>query len=107
LKDILGSHAENPRFWKEHSAITHIEAIKENSLKIYLDCGKADFFLEVNRNFHKTLKERNIPHLYMESLGGHDVDYWSHSMQYLMAFVYGMFQEGDPSASAHPWTDAP
>ncbi len=107
LKNLLGPQIRNEYDWAPYSAVAQIEKWDEINLKIYLDCGKDDFFLKVNRSFHQTLKKKNIAHLYLEQEGGHDADYWSRSMHYLMAFVYGMFQDGDPSASAHPWTDAP
>ncbi len=107
LKTILGPQSFSNPHWTEHSAVSQIEKWSGQDFKIYLDCGKADFFLQVNRDFHLALKERNIPHLYLENEGGHDADYWVRSMQYLMAFVYGMFYGEESSYSTHPWTDAP
>ena len=45
------------------------------------DCGTEDAqMLEMNRSFHKKLTEQRIPHLYIESLGAHDPQYWSRSL---------------------------
>ncbi len=107
LKKILGPPSQNNTHWTEYSAVSQIEKLNGQNLKIYLDCGKDDFFVQVNRNFHLSLKERNIPHLYLENEGGHDADYWVRSMQYIMAFVYGMFYSGDSSPATPSWTDAP
>ncbi|MCL2720738.1 MAG: alpha/beta hydrolase-fold protein [Treponema sp.] len=45
--------------------------------KIYMACGIDDFLLETNRRFHKFLIERNVNVEYIESNGGHDMDYWN------------------------------
>ena len=45
--------------------------------KLYLDCGRDDDFLGLNRRFSEVLASANIPHEYGEHPGGHDWDYWN------------------------------
>ena len=40
------------------------------------DCGTGDPLIEGNRHFHRELKNRQIPHRYMEFEGAHDWSYW-------------------------------
>lgn len=44
---------------------------------MYLCCGTEDFLLEHNRQFNRFLVDNNFPHLYYESPGGHDYDFWN------------------------------
>ncbi|MCL2764736.1 MAG: alpha/beta hydrolase-fold protein [Treponema sp.] len=50
---------------------------KINIPKIYMACGDEDFLLETNRRFHRFLLERNVNIEYIESNGGHDMDFWN------------------------------
>jgi S-formylglutathione hydrolase FrmB len=43
---------------------------------LLLDCGRKDYLLKDNREFHRALKESGIPHEYHEHAGAHDWDYW-------------------------------
>ncbi|OCA80036.1 esterase [Chryseobacterium contaminans] len=45
------------------------------------DCGTEDVqMIGQNRKFHAKLTEQKIQHLYTESLGAHDTQYWSRSL---------------------------
>lgn len=57
--------------------------------KIYMACGTEDFLLENNRRFHKFLEEQEIPHVYRESAGSHDMTFWN---EYAVKFVKEMFE---------------
>lgn len=56
--------------------------------QIYMACGTEDFLLENNRQFHRFLDSNNIPHVYFESGGGHDMTFWS---EYVVKFTDMMF----------------
>lgn len=51
-----------------------------------IDCGKDDFLLEQNREFHKHLESLHIPHEYEEFPGGHNWAYWDLHVQQAVAF---------------------
>ena len=44
---------------------------------IYMACGTEDFLLKENRAFDAFLTEQNIAHVYQESAGAHDYNFWN------------------------------
>lgn len=57
------------------------------------DCGTEDTqMIEMNRNFHKKLTDLKIQHLYTESLGGHDDQYWSRSLSEQLVLFDNFFK---------------
>jgi S-formylglutathione hydrolase FrmB len=48
---------------------------------LYLACGSADRFLQINREFVKELSARKIAYEYHETPGGHDWPYWDRAVQ--------------------------
>ncbi|REC45331.1 alpha/beta hydrolase [Chryseobacterium pennipullorum] len=58
-----------------------IKLMAEADQRYIFDCGTEDVqMIGMNRSFHKKLTEQKIQHLYTESLGGHDTQYWSRSL---------------------------
>ena len=53
---------------------------------IHLDCGRDDYLLEDNREFHREMKAAGIPHDYHEHAGAHDWDYWDRHVQDAVKF---------------------
>ena len=51
---------------------------------LYFECGTADSFLVINREFVSSLPRRNIGYEYHETPGGHSWDYWARSVQNLL-----------------------
>lgn len=58
--------------------------------KLYMAIGTEDFLLDNTRGFEAFLKSRNIDHVYMESKGGHDMEFWD---EYARKFVPMLFEE--------------
>ena len=99
MKDALGEYEANAKRWEEHSVIYLIEnGTYNDGQKILFDCGINDFFLEVNRNLHKVMIEKNIPHDYIERPGAHNADYWSNSLDYQLLFIQKAFNELEDTA---------
>ena len=99
MKDALGEYEANAKCWEEHSVIYLIEnGTYNDGQKILFDCGINDFFLEVNRNLHKVMIEKNIPHDYIERPGAHNADYWSNSLDYQLLFIQKAFNELEDTA---------
>lgn len=63
--------------------------------EIFMACGTEDFLLENNREFHRFLEDRKVPHHYYESKGGHDTQFWD---EYAVKFVHMMFGGDDPKS---------
>lgn len=75
-----------------HNPEVLIDEILEKGLnmpEILMACGTEDFLLENNRQFHKFLEDKQVPHIYEESKGGHDMEFWD---IYAKKFVEIMFQ---------------
>lgn len=52
--------------------------------EIYMCCGTEDFLLEPNRAMHQFLEKEGVEHVYMESHGGHDMEFWN---EYVKKFI--------------------
>lgn len=89
----LGSYAENPEKWNQHTVMELTHLIQPKSLEIFIDCGTEDFFFGVNERLHEKLKYMNVPHRYLSMPGGHSWDYWSKSIHYQMAFFNEVFNK--------------
>ena len=51
---------------------------------IFMDCGKEDSFLEVNRHLNQRFEQCGIEHTYKEFAGGHDWDYWNRRIKEIL-----------------------
>lgn len=92
MANHLGSYAENPERWDQHTIMGMLHLLKPGSLSLIIDCGIDDFFYKVNENLHQQLLYRNIPHTYITGPGRHEWPYWARSirtqMQYFHYFFY-------------------
>ena len=57
--------------------VKKILAEKKNLPEIYMACGTEDFLLEPNREFHRFLESQNVEHVYCESAGNHNMEFWT------------------------------
>ena len=57
--------------------------------EIYMCCGTEDFLLENNRQFHRFLESRSIPHEYRESPGTHDMPFWNEYTEKIIRWMFG------------------
>ena len=72
--------------WNNYSVISMINTEQASQLKILIDCGVDDFFLQGNRAVHQKLVQLKVPHMYFEKEGGHSWDYWRRSIPYHLFF---------------------
>ncbi|GHT04182.1 esterase [Bacteroidia bacterium] len=93
MQKWLGKYTENPERWNEHTVITRLSKITPNTLAIIIDCGKDDFFYQVNEALHKEMLYRNILHDYIIRPGGHTHDYWNNAVDYQMLFFSKFFNK--------------
>ena len=69
-----------------------VKRLKESGKKIpelFISCGTEDFLLEKKRVMHAFLDGIGVPHVYMESKGGHDMDFWN---EYAVKFTEMMYR---------------
>ena len=94
LSQRLGAYATHRRNWEDNSVINMLHLLnKKNPLALIFDCGKDDFFLDVNRAVKREMDYRNIPHTYIERPGSHNWDYWREAVQYQLLFFDMYFTE--------------
>ena len=67
----LGEFAANKASWDAHTVVNQLDKIVNGDLALIIDCGEADFFLEVNKDLHNRLLARKIDHDFITRPGGH------------------------------------
>ena len=93
IKDELGEMAANKQVWDEHTVVNNISRIENGDLALIIDCGEADFFLEVNKDLHKRLLGRGIDHDFITRPGAHNKQYWANSIDYQLLFFKKFFSK--------------
>jgi enterochelin esterase-like enzyme len=62
---------------------------------LWLSCGDKDRLMEPNKNFHTSLEQKNVPHLWHVDSGGHTWPVWKNDL-YLLA--QRLFRDGKPDS---------
>lgn len=57
--------------------------------QIYMACGTEDFLLELNRRFSDFLSRERIDHIYRESAGSHNWDFWNEYIVQALEWAVG------------------
>lgn len=86
IKNILGEKDKNEMIWNEFSIYNQIDNLNDEELKIIIDCGTEDFFIDVNNNLHNKLLKLGIKHDYIIRPGAHNLKYWENSIEYQLLF---------------------
>ena len=66
IKNVLGDTLCCRANWINNSVINMVDLLRKDEISIIFDCGTEDFFLDVNRIFHKKLLDLKINHDYIE-----------------------------------------
>jgi len=93
LSRHLGKYEDFPQRWHSNSVINLVESLPAGELKLVIDCGVDDFFIDINRHLHEKLLQRHIPHDYYERPGNHNWDYWVRVIEYHLLFFQEAFHE--------------
>ena len=64
----------------------------KKKIELIFDCGKDDFFFDVNIAFHEKLKADKIIHTFNVKEGGHDWVYWNNSVYDHLNFFTELFK---------------
>ena len=89
----LGEFAANKASWDAHTVVNQLDKIVNGDLALIIDCGEADFFLEVNKDLHNRLLARKIDHDFITRPGGHTGTYWNNSIDYHVLFFDKFFKK--------------
>ncbi len=91
IKKRLGDMSKHWENWEEHTVINQARKLKDNQIKIVLDCGRGDFFLPVNRALHKQLLEDGISHIYEEHEGVHNWQFCKDAIHRQFPYIASQF----------------
>ncbi|MBX9783768.1 MAG: esterase family protein [Chitinophagaceae bacterium] len=72
--------------WEHYTVMNVVNDLKNGELKLIIDCGLGDFFLDVNRALHSRLLQMKIDHDYIERPGMHNTEYWGSAIDYQLLF---------------------
>ena len=89
LSQVLDSD-NNPE-----TLVRKLKAAKAKLPEMYIACGTEDFLIENTRELHRFLVEEQVPHIYREAPGQHNMAFWS---EHIANVVRWMFGEGDKAA---------
>lgn len=89
----LGTYADNPAVWNKYTVTEMLHLVKPQSLALFIDCGRDDFFYEVNRKLHEKLTYFNVAHHYHTFPGRHDWNYVNSSIVYQISFFNNLFEQ--------------
>ncbi|MEQ1800241.1 MAG: alpha/beta hydrolase family protein [Lacibacter sp.] len=93
LKKQLGDSSCCLQNWEDNTVVNLVDQLKNKDLRLIIDCGLGDFFLNVNRNLHQKLMNLKIDHDYIERPGAHNTAYWGSSIDYQLLFFRKWFDE--------------
>lgn len=84
----MSSAVFNPRQSLE-APLGNAAALNKKLKALWFACGKDDFLLKQNQDFSALLKEKGIPHLYLETAGNHSWPVWR---KYLADYAPTLFR---------------
>ena len=93
IKKRLGTITEFPENWDKYTVVNMLSLLKNSNLKLIIDCGVDDFFIDVNRELHTRMLALKINHDYIERSGKHNIEYWENSLKFQMLFFYNYFND--------------
>ncbi|MBO9583948.1 MAG: esterase family protein [Flavobacterium sp.] len=93
IKKRLGTITEHPENWDQNTVTNMLDLVKDNKLKLIIDCGVDDFFMTVNRELHTKMLAQKINHDYIERPGEHNLKYWENALKYQLLFFHDFFNE--------------
>ena len=91
IKNYLGDYNSHKENWDKNVVVSLVDSLGNGELKLIIDCGVNDFFIQVNRALHQKLLDKKIDHDYIERPGEHNWTYWNNSIQYQLLFFHNFF----------------
>lgn len=95
LDKLLGDLNTNAELWQAASVAGRAERLTPESAvpAMIFDCGKDDFFADVNERLHRRLLSAGVPHDYISRPGRHAHSYWANSVLYHLLFFHEKFNQ--------------
>jgi S-formylglutathione hydrolase FrmB len=89
----IGDTTANAKNWNDYSVVNLVENYANTPLKIIVDCGVDDFFINGNRLLHKKMVVLKIQHDYIERPGEHNWAYWENAVGFQLYFFKHFFDQ--------------
>ncbi|RZM10287.1 MAG: esterase family protein [Pedobacter sp.] len=89
----LGAKDKYPERWQSNSVVELIHLLTPNKLALVIDCGRDDFFYEVNLKLHERLLYNNIPHDFTIRPGVHNWEYWINAVEFQLLYFHHFFSK--------------
>jgi S-formylglutathione hydrolase FrmB len=89
----LGAEEKYPERWEQNSVVNLVYLLVPNKLALNIDCGKDDFFYNVNMQLHEKLLYNNIPHDFTIRPGAHTWEYWTNSIGFQLMYFNNFFSK--------------
>ncbi len=86
--------------YQRHDPVSLVQSLHVDvPFALWLDMGDADSWTSQMNLFHSALAERNIPHEWHLSPGGHDDAYWMHHIPAYLRWYDNVLKQGLPALS--------
>lgn len=86
MESVFGPEGASQEVYDSYAVLNRVDQIKANKLGLIIDCGVDDFLIESNRELHRRLVYKNVPHDYIERPGAHTWEYWDNALPYQLLF---------------------
>ena len=93
IEKVLGDTTHFMINWEKYCMLNIAKDKPGSALKLIIDCGLMDIFIEGNRKIHQILSRSAIPHDYIERAGNHNWEYWSNAIEYQLLFFSKYFNQ--------------
>jgi S-formylglutathione hydrolase FrmB len=87
----LGAKNRYPQRWEDNTVVNLLHLLEPNKLSLIIDCGRDDFFYDVNIQLHQKLQYLNIPHDFTIRPGAHNWDYWTSAVGFQLLYFHNYF----------------
>lgn len=84
----IGAFSAAPNTKEPEELLKSPQKITDCLNLLFLSCGEEDELLHVSEDFHKSLKEKNIPHIWYLDVGGHVPSVWSSGLYHFTQRIF-------------------
>lgn len=84
----VGGFSAAPNTRAVASLLPRLEAGQPQPQLLFLACGDHDGLIGVSQNFHRTLREHKVPHVWHVDGYGHDRDSWAESLYHFSQLIF-------------------
>jgi len=101
----IGGFSSAPNTKKPADLIADPTNASKKLRLLWVSCGDGDRLMNVSREFHATLDEKKVPHVWHVDAGGHEWAVWKNDL-YLLSQMLFLDKQADPPAGK-PQTATP